>query len=306
MKVFISWSGEKSRCIGEAFRQWLPNVHQQIEPFFSPSDIEKGARWTTEIETQLQDTRFCVVCLTPEALVSPWINFESGAISKGIGRNRVAPILFNLSKMDVSGPLSLFQLTDFVQSDVKEIVKAINNSFEEGQIRDDLLERAFDRWWPDLEKAIDSINLKVPQKISAAKSPEEVIEEILGNTREIMRQLSRSERSQERAAFPTLVSLNNAVTKTNTLVQSEELSEMIPLLRRISRKVLDLNELLGKRSGGSLQKLKGSFFKLEQEIDSETKSDPSLGDILGAALKRAKEQATIESTREIDDDSSSP
>ncbi len=42
-KVFISWSGELSNKLAEAVRQWLPGVLQFVKPYFTPSDIEKGA-----------------------------------------------------------------------------------------------------------------------------------------------------------------------------------------------------------------------------------------------------------------------
>jgi hypothetical protein len=43
MKVFISWSGEPGKQIGEAIREWLPNVLHSAEPYFTPSDTDKGA-----------------------------------------------------------------------------------------------------------------------------------------------------------------------------------------------------------------------------------------------------------------------
>jgi len=35
MKVFISWSGEYSKQLGEAIRWWLPKVLNPVEVFFS-------------------------------------------------------------------------------------------------------------------------------------------------------------------------------------------------------------------------------------------------------------------------------
>ena len=53
MKIFISWSGQLSQEIGSAIRDWLPNVIQVVKPYFTPQDIEKGARWQTEIKSEL-------------------------------------------------------------------------------------------------------------------------------------------------------------------------------------------------------------------------------------------------------------
>ena len=47
MKIFISWSGEKSRRIALMLREWFPNVLNAVEPFVSSEDIAKGSRWVT-------------------------------------------------------------------------------------------------------------------------------------------------------------------------------------------------------------------------------------------------------------------
>ncbi|KXB59407.1 hypothetical protein HMPREF3180_02349 [Leptotrichia wadei] len=44
MKIFLSWSGEPSKSIAEKFKNWLPNVLQYVEPYFSQQDIELGER----------------------------------------------------------------------------------------------------------------------------------------------------------------------------------------------------------------------------------------------------------------------
>ena len=42
--VFISWSGDRSKEIAEALRKWIPSVLQFAKPYYTPSDIEKGAK----------------------------------------------------------------------------------------------------------------------------------------------------------------------------------------------------------------------------------------------------------------------
>jgi hypothetical protein len=65
MNVFISWSGEVSRQLAEAVRDWLPNVLQSAKPYFTPADIEKGARWETDIAKALEEIDFLHYCFDP-------------------------------------------------------------------------------------------------------------------------------------------------------------------------------------------------------------------------------------------------
>ena len=39
VKVFISWSGERSKKIAKALKKWIKNVIQSVEPFVSSEDI---------------------------------------------------------------------------------------------------------------------------------------------------------------------------------------------------------------------------------------------------------------------------
>jgi hypothetical protein len=89
MKVFLSWSGEKSRAVATALRAWLPYVNAEVEPWMSESDIEPGARWSAEIAKELESTSFGIACVTSGNQGSPWLNFEAGALAKQLSTSRV-------------------------------------------------------------------------------------------------------------------------------------------------------------------------------------------------------------------------
>lgn len=85
VKVFLSWSGELSHKLACAFRDWLPSVLQSIVPYVSSEDIDKGARWSTDIAQELELSAFGILLITKENLNAPWINFEAGA--RGLARS---------------------------------------------------------------------------------------------------------------------------------------------------------------------------------------------------------------------------
>src|SRR4051812_44421684 len=109
MKVFISWSGQKSRDVAIVLRDWLPLVINSIDPFVSSEDISAGARWQGEIAGALEATNFGLVCVTKENQGSPWLNFEAGALAKAVDSSRVVPLAIDLKPSDIENPLGQFQ-----------------------------------------------------------------------------------------------------------------------------------------------------------------------------------------------------
>ena len=84
MKVFISWSGDRSRQLAEVIREWLPNVMQFAKPFFTPADIDKGKRWNNDISKELGQSQIGIIVMTEENLnqsvdyVRGWSHLQGG------------------------------------------------------------------------------------------------------------------------------------------------------------------------------------------------------------------------------------
>ena len=138
MKVFISWSGELSRRLGEILRTWLPGTLQYVKPYFTPEDVEKGARWNTEIAKELNESSIGIFCLTAENLNSSWLMFEAGALSKQIDRSHICPILFGIDNADLKGPLVQFQSTLFHKKDMLKLIHTVNNCCKENRLEKDV------------------------------------------------------------------------------------------------------------------------------------------------------------------------
>jgi len=79
MRVFISWSGEPSRSVAQALRDWPPMVVQHVEPWMSDEDIESGGRWNDQIAAELEQADYGIICLTSTNLDRPWLLFEADA-----------------------------------------------------------------------------------------------------------------------------------------------------------------------------------------------------------------------------------
>lgn len=186
MKIFLSWSEDRSKFIAEALRNWLPNVIQIIEPWMSKEDIKSGGRWSPEIMIHLEASKFGIICLTPENQNNPWIMFESGALSKTIAQTFVCPLLFEMNPSELVGPLSQFQANQLNKEGLFQIVNSINDALGTNGLKKDKLDETYSVWWPQLERKLAECppydGKKVPKR-----SHEDILNEIVNNTREQLR-----------------------------------------------------------------------------------------------------------------------
>lgn len=156
MRIFISWSNETSQKIALALRDWLPTVLPYCEPWVSSEDIDKGARWTAELGKELEQTQYGIICVVPGNLNSPWLNFEAGAISKSLEFGRVAPLLLNIGRDEIDGPLAQFQSAIFEADDFIRLLTSIDGSHSV-PIGDKRVIRNFRNCWNALQTNIVAI-----------------------------------------------------------------------------------------------------------------------------------------------------
>lgn len=182
MKVFISWSGELSKSVAEHLKKWIPCIIQSIDVFFSPEDIEKGENWDSKITQVLSECNYGIICLTPQNVSAPWINFEAGAIAKSLD-SRVSCLMANIKPSDIKGPLSRYQATKLEEKDFFRLISEINKATDH-PLDESRLSNAFDAMWPQLNQ-----NLTETLSIDADTPPKELeddpIEEILQLLRKV-------------------------------------------------------------------------------------------------------------------------
>ena len=178
MDIFISWHGKRSHAAAESLRGWLPLIVNAFRPWLSSADIDKGARWRTELSTKLGSATAGIFCLTPSNLTAPWLLFEAGAISKAPETTYVCTLLIDLQPSDVKDPLAQFQATKATKEDIHQLVKNLNKALGEQAMDDAIVDRAFEKWWPDLEKELKNLRAE-ESTLPPLRSDRELLEELV-------------------------------------------------------------------------------------------------------------------------------
>lgn len=239
MKVFVSWSGRRGKKIGEAFKTWLPDVIQSVEPFYSP-DIEKGERWSSEIEQNLRDSKIGIICVTPESMLSPWLMFESGAISNA-KLSRVCPLLFQVEPAQLQGPLSQFQATPYSEDEVKKLVSSINELLD-SPLSEAQLQRTFSRCWPELNDAVgEALSSREDDEKPAERSMEDMIEEILTTVRSVASSgLDEDARAHWILLYRSLVELGQQAESISRTGSEDVVHDLLQLTKKHLQLALNL------------------------------------------------------------------
>ena len=89
-------------------------------------------------------------------------------------------LLFDLEWSDLKGPLAIFQHTLFGREDFKRLVTTINSAAGDSRLEQTVLDKVFDRCWPELEGEINKI-LETSDQVEKKelRSDHDILEELL-------------------------------------------------------------------------------------------------------------------------------
>jgi len=215
--IFISWSGDRSKHIAQALKDWLKKVFRKAElELFISTEIEVGTLWSQRISQSLEKADYGILCLTEENLNEPWILFEAGALSKMADRGRVIPYLLYRDLSPLKDPLARFHAVNANKDGTWELVSDLCKLLELPASDSDTIKETFDElMWEKLRERLDAT--PSPREIpTSERSNRAILEEIMehircADVRKYLAELKKppSERSIGRDELP--IALNTVV-----------------------------------------------------------------------------------------------
>ena len=157
MNIFLSWSGERSRLVAEAFQQCLPLIFDRLDIYLSTS-MNKGIRWNVALNQALDKADFAILCVTKENYSAPWLIYEAGVLSKTAGADKVAPFLLDADFPKFHGPITEFQqCTVFEREDLRKLIFTVSEIYAQREkgIPPSILEGRFKMAYDDAEMGLE-------------------------------------------------------------------------------------------------------------------------------------------------------
>jgi hypothetical protein len=204
MKVFMSWSGTRSKAAAELLHDWVKCVVQASRPWISTRGIGRGAVWFSEINNELKDTTVGIICLTHQNKSSPWILFEAGALAKGLTTTKVCTFLVDLMPTDIQDPLAQFNHTLPNKEGMMSLAATLNSALE-NPLDGVTLTSVFEAFWPQFEKDFQLLLDENPQEVKVeVRTENSMLTEILESTRGLSQRIRAIEdRESTNPAFST-------------------------------------------------------------------------------------------------------
>jgi hypothetical protein len=181
MKLFISWSGERSHALATALREWFPLVLHYVRPWLSEADISAGERWAEAVAKELEACNFGIICVTRQNIASQWVLFEAGALAKSLQGSGVIPLLLDLDFREITGPLAQFQAKKIDKNGLYEVAHSLNNVADQ-PVPEARFKQLFDALWPQCEKIVEEIPRET-QPARHTRPQHDILEELVTGVR---------------------------------------------------------------------------------------------------------------------------
>jgi len=145
----------------------------------SDSDIQPGQRWNEEVSSHLEGAKFGIICLTPENLNSPWLLFESGALAKAVDSARVVPLLFDVTRSDLTFPLAQFQAVEATRAGFLALASSVNRVLRGKVLETAILSNAFEAHWSGFKSDLESVPPPQIETGRTYRADRDLLEELL-------------------------------------------------------------------------------------------------------------------------------
>src|ERR1700756_4981522 len=72
MRIFTSWSGDRSKAAALGLKSLLQDLFEEAVQVFVSEHITPGEAWAQRLGTELEQSEFGILCLTRDNWQSPW------------------------------------------------------------------------------------------------------------------------------------------------------------------------------------------------------------------------------------------
>lgn len=282
MKIFISWSGDQAKRVAEFLREWLPTVLAgSVTPFVSSQDIAKGERGLNVISSELETVNYGIVVLTKSNHGAPWVNFEAGAIAKSLGEGRVSTVLVDVTRADITGPLSQFQ--DTVLGEKDDVKKLLDDMAVAagGGVPQETRDVMFESMWPKLEDAVKAASGGVDP--TTERGEKDILEEVLDLVRTVQRDVTR---------------VRYEAFDRGRYADPADLLDIVEL----ARMMIDQPSLQDRFASGDISLIRQSLLRARDRSLKERHGERTLTARAYARMREAEEDAARMSAAEDGDD----
>lgn len=173
--------------MAQAIYKCLPSLFDDAKPWIS-TENRSGSIWLPEIDKQLSDTDFGIVCVSKQNQGAPWLNYEAGALSRKVDAKReLMPVLlvdFD-DTVEVKGPVTGFQMKFATLDGFYSIMKDLNESELGPGIDKDILRKRVELNWPTIESEVQKVKTSHESQEAQKRTEDDKYEELLVTVRDI-------------------------------------------------------------------------------------------------------------------------